>query len=261
MNRINQLFEKKNNNILSIYFTAGFPQLNDTATILKSIEASGADMVEIGMPFSDPLADGPVIQDSSTKALKNGMSLKTLFEQLKDIRKQVNIPLLLMGYLNPVFKFSFEEFCKKCNEVGIDGLIIPDLPIDEYLETYRIIMEKYNLHNIFLITPQTADDRIRKIDSISKGFIYVVSSFSTTGSGKGLEQSQQYFERISKMNLKNPTIVGFGIKDKATFDNACQYANGAIIGTSFVKMLEQEGKLEKNISDFIKEVKYSNTVT
>ena len=255
MNRINQLFEKKKNNILSIYFTAGFPQLNDTATIIRSIEASGADMIEIGMPFSDPLADGPVIQDSSSKALKNGMSLKILFEQLKDIRKQVNIPLLLMGYLNPVFKFGFEDFCKKCNDVGIDGLIIPDLPIDEYLETYQPIMRKYNLHNIFLITPQTKDDRIRKIDSISKGFIYVVSSFSTTGSGKGLEQSQQYFERISNMKLKNPTVVGFGIKDKATFDNACQYANGAIIGTAFVKILEQDGKFENKIGEFIKTIR------
>jgi tryptophan synthase alpha chain len=254
MNRINQLFEKKQHNILSIYFTAGFPQLNDTAQIIKTIEATGADMIEIGMPFSDPLADGPVIQASGTKALKNGMSLKLLFEQLKDIRKQVNIPLLLMGYFNPVFKFGFEEFCAKCNEVGIDGLIIPDLPMDEYLEKYKSIMDKHGLHNIFLVTPQTTEDRVRLIDSISKGFIYIVSSFSTTGSGKGLEQSQQYFKRVSKMKLKNPTIVGFGIKDKATFENACQYANGAIIGTAFIKELEKDGKLEEKIEDFIRTI-------
>jgi tryptophan synthase alpha chain len=255
MNRINYLFEQKKNRILSIYFTAGFPQLNDTATIIKLIEEAGADMIEIGMPFSDPLADGPVIQDSDTIALKNGMSLKLLFDQLNDIRKQVKIPLILMGYLNPVFKFGFEEFCNKCSQVGVDGLILPDLPIDEYLEKYKSIMDKYNLCNIFLITPQTAEKRIKKIDSISNAFIYVVSSFSTTGSGKGLEQSQKYFERISKMKLKNPSIVGFGIKDKATFDNACNYANGAIIGTAFIKVLEAKGKLEEKIKNFISTLK------
>jgi tryptophan synthase alpha chain len=254
MNRINQLFEKKKHHILSIYFTAGFPQLNDTAEIIKAIENSGADMIEIGMPFSDPLADGPVIQESSTKALKNGISLKLLFEQLKNIRLDVKIPLLLMGYFNPVFKFGFENFCKKCNEVGIDGLILPDLPIDEYLDNYKAILEKYNLKSIFLITPQTTDDRIKKIDSISNSFIYVVSSFSTTGSGKGLEQSQQYFERVSKMQLKNPTIVGFGIKDKSTFEKACLYTNGAIIGTAFIKVIEQSGKLQEKITGFISSI-------
>jgi tryptophan synthase alpha chain len=254
MNRIDKLFNIKKNNILSIYFTAGHPALNDTATLIRTIELSGADMIEIGIPFSDPIADGPVIQQSNQVALKNGMSLKLLFEQIKDIRKNVSIPLLLMGSLNPIFKFGFERFCETCNIVGIDGTIIPDLPAYEYEEKYINTFEKNGLYNIFLITPQTVESRIKHLDSLSKGFIYMVSSYTTTGSGKGLELSQSYFERISKMELKNPRLIGFGIKDKSTFQNACKYANGAIIGTAFIKALEAKGKVETKVEKFIKEI-------
>lgn len=255
MNRINQLFQQKKQNILSVYFTAGYPQLTDTLPILTALQNAGVDMVEIGMPFSDPLADGPVIQDSSSKALKNGMSLKVLFEQLKEMRKTITMPVILMGYFNPVFQFGVEKFCKKCAEVGVDGLILPDLPMDEYKDIYKGFFEKNWLHNIFLMTPQTSEDRIREIDSISTGFIYMVSSFSTTGSGKGLDISQSYFERMSKMQLKNPKVIGFGIKDKSTFENACKYANGAIIGTAFVKALSEPGEIDEKVKKFIKQVR------
>jgi len=254
MNRIDKLFQTKKSNILSIYFTAGHPELNDTNIIIKTIEKSGADIIEIGMPFSDPIADGPVIQHSNQVALKNGMSVKLLFEQLKNIRKEVSIPLILMGSLNPIFKFGIEKFCASCNEIGIDGTIIPDLPAYEYEEKYKSVFEKTNLFNVFLITPQTDESRIKHLDNISRGFIYMVSSFSTTGSGKGFEQSQAYFERLSKMNLKNPLLIGFGIKDKNTFQNACKYSNGAIIGTAFIKALEKEGEIEEKVKNFIREI-------
>jgi tryptophan synthase alpha chain len=254
MNRIDQLFQKKKEKVLSIYFTAGHPGLNDTIPIIKAIEKSGADMVEIGMPFSDPMADGPVIQQSSQKALNNGMNLKLLFEQLKNIRLDVKIPLLLMGYLNPVLQFGFENFCKKCNEVGIDGLILPDLPLEEYIEFYKPIFEKNNLYNSFLVSPQTSTERVIKYDNFSKGFIYIVSSYSTTGSGKGLEQSQAYFEKINEMKFRNPKMIGFGIRDKNTFQNACRYANGAIIGTAFVKAMEGEGSVENKVFNFVKSI-------
>jgi tryptophan synthase alpha chain len=252
MNRIDKLFLTKKENILSIYFTAGHPELNDTVPIIKALQKSGADMIEIGMPFSDPMADGPVIQQSSQKALHNGMSLKLLFEQLKDIRKQVKIPLLLMGYMNPVLQFGFENFCARCNETGIDGLILPDLPLEEYVENYKTIFEKNNLYKVFLVSPQTSDERLKRFDEYSKGFIYMVSSYSTTGSGKGIEQSMAYFERVKKLGLKNPRMIGFGIKDKETFQFACRHANGAIIGTAFVKALEEEGTVESKVEKFIK---------
>jgi tryptophan synthase alpha chain len=254
MNRIDQLFQKKKQNIFSVYFTAGHPGLNDTVPIIKALELQGVDMIEIGMPFSDPMADGPVIQQSSQKALNNGMSLKVLFEQLKDIRKSVSIPLVLMGYLNPVQRYGIENFCKKCNEVGIDGLILPDLPLVEYEEQYLEVFKQNNVYPIFLVTPQTSEDRIKEIDRLSKGFVYMVSSFSTTGSGKGLEQSQEYFKRMKTMNLNNPKVIGFGIKDKQTFQNACQYANGAIIGTSFVKALEEKGTIDEKVKKFVGEI-------
>ncbi len=254
MNRIDQLFQTKKGSILSVYFTAGHPLLNDTVPIIKTLEKAGVDMVEIGMPFSDPMADGPVIQQSSQVALKNGMSLKLLFEQLKDIRKEVTIPLLLMGYLNPVYRFGIEEFCIKCGEVGIDGLILPDLPMDEYEEKYAGFFEENGLYDIFLVTPQTLEERIKKIDSISKGFVYMVSSYSTTGSGKDLNLSRSYFEKMAGMKLKNPLVVGFGIKDKPTFQNACKYARGAIIGTAFIKALDKDGEIDKKINDFVKEI-------
>ena len=253
MNRIIKKLQKPQK-LLSIYFTAGYPELHDTVSIIKSLEDNGVDMIEIGLPFSDPLADGPTIQDSSTTALKNGMSSELLFQQLAEIRTTVNIPLIIMGYFNPILQFGVADFCKKCQEVGIDGLIIPDLPADVYNEQYRHIFETYGLINIFLITPQTSEERIRFIDSISNGFIYMVSSASVTGSqsGFGLEQ-ETYFERIHAMQLKNAQIVGFGIKDKATFDKATQYAKGAIIGSAFIKMLTKEGT--NGISNFINSVR------
>lgn len=239
MNRIIEKL-KAPKKLLSIYFTAGYPKLDDTIGIIKSLENSGVDMIEIGLPFSDPLADGPTIQDSSTAALKNGMSSELLFDQLKDIRETVKIPLIIMGYFNPILQFGVEAFCQKCQEVGIDGLIIPDLPADVYNDSYKIIFQKYGLINIFLITPQTSEERIRFIDSISEGFIYMVSSASVTGSQTGFGTEQEaYFKRIHNMELNNPQIVGFGIKDKETFNQATQYAKGAIIGSAFIKHLTE----------------------
>lgn len=252
MNRIqNKLQENKK--LLSIYFTAGYPNINDTVSTIQNLEKSGVDMIEIGLPFSDPLADGPTIQASSTQALKNGMTSEVLFEQLKDIRKSVNIPLIIMGYFNPMFQYGVEAFCKKCQENGIDGLIIPDLPVDVYHEEYQSIFEKYGLINVFLITPQTSDERIQYIDSISKGFIYMVSSASTTGAQVGFgDQQTNYFERIGKMNLKNPQVIGFGISNNETFTQATKYAKGAIIGSAFVKHITNGGV--KSIDTFIKSI-------
>ena len=254
-NRINQLFETKNENILSVYFTAGFPNLNDTVEIIQQLEQNGVDLIEIGIPFSDPTADGPIIQKSSEAALKNGMSLNLLFEQLKTIRESVNIPLILMGYFNPVYQFGVEQFCRKCSEIGIDGTILPDLPLDEFEAEYKTTFKENNLHNILLITPQTSDERIKQIDAASEGFIYMVSSSSTTGTGKKVEDFQQdYFERIQQMKLKNPCIIGFGISDRATFANACKYAEGAIIGSAFVKSLSLSSNLKESISEFVKSI-------
>ncbi|WP_282051024.1 tryptophan synthase subunit alpha [Maribacter aquivivus] len=228
--------------LLSIYFTAGYPALNDTVQIIQDLEKNGVDMIEIGLPFSDPLADGPTIQESSTAALKNGMTTEILFNQLKDIRKTVSIPLIIMGYFNPMLQYGVEAFCKKCQEIGIDGLILPDLPLDVYQEDYEAIFKKYGLINVFLITPQTSDTRIRQIDDASNGFIYMVSSASVTGSKSGFGQEQEsYFERIAAMNLKNPQIVGFGIKDEETFQQATKTAKGAIIGSAFIKHLTANG--------------------
>ena len=253
MNRINQKLAE-NKKLLSIYFTAGYPELNDTKHIIEQLEQSGVDMIEIGLPFSDPLADGPTIQDSSTKALKNGMTTERVFQQLKDIRKSVTIPLIMMGYFNPMLQAGVENFCQQCEKIGIDGLIIPDLPVDVYDEHYKAIFERHGLINVFLITPQTSEERIRYIDSISKGFIYMVSSASVTGSSKGFGDSQtDYFKRIHEMELDNPQIVGFGIKDRQTFQQATEYAKGAIIGSAFIKMLAHEGTggIEKFVSHIL----------
>jgi tryptophan synthase alpha chain len=254
MNRIEELFSKKKENILSIYFTAGFPKLNDTTMVLDELEKAGVDMVEIGIPFSDPLADGPVIQHSSEVALKNGMSLKLLFEQLeKSSIKRSKSAILLMGYINPVLQYGVENFCKKASECGVDGVILPDLPLSEYVNEYKSIFEKYGILNIFLITPQTAESRVRIIDERSKGFIYMVSSASTTGTNKGVnDAAQKYFQRIQNMKLKNPLMVGFGISDKESFDKACSNANGAIIGTAFIRAIEKSNDLKKDIGEFIK---------
>ena len=251
-NRINKLFQEKKERILSVYFTAGYPNLEDTVPMIQALVKNGVDLIEIGMPFSDPVADGPVIQHSSLIALQNGMSIRKLFEQLKNIRKSVDTPLILMGYINPVLQYGVDAFCKKCRETGIDGLIIPDLPLDVYQEEFQAIFEANNLHNIFLITPQTSEERMRMIDEISSGFIYMVSSNSTTGAKSSVSDFQKsYFERVSSLGLKNPRMIGFGISNAETFANACQYSNGAIIGSAFVKALEGSETLERKVSGFI----------
>jgi tryptophan synthase alpha chain len=256
MNRIDKLFSEKRNDILSVYFTAGYPQLDSTAGIVRALADAGADMIEIGMPFSDPMADGPVIQHSNEKALQNGMTLKVLFNQLMYIRNEVKIPLLLMGYLNPVIQFGAENFCMQCVKIGIDGVILPDLPPLIYSEEYLSIFNRYNLYNILLISPQSSLERISTIDKISRGFIYMVSSSSVTGTKGNFSGDQMlYFKRVSEMNLENPCLIGFGISNRETFINAGKYARGGIIGSAFVKILGQDGNVIKNISEFIKEIK------
>jgi tryptophan synthase alpha chain len=256
MNRISELFATKNKNILNIYFTAGFPKLESTTHILEILQNFGVDLVEIGMPFSDPLADGETIQQSNEVALNNGMNLKVLFQQLQNIRSKIHIPIILMGYLNPILQFGMENFCQQCSQVGVDGIILPDLPLQVYETEYKSIFEKYNLKNTFLITPQTSENRIKKIDELSNGFIYMVSSASTTGAKSAVSNSQEaYFQKVQEMNLQNPRLIGFGISDNATFSKACQYANGAIIGSAFIKKIEKSQDLPTDISDFVKMVR------
>ncbi len=271
MNRINNLFQTRPGNILSVFFTAGYPSLHSTVTIIKALAKSGADMIEIGMPFSDPMADGPVIQKSSDVALKQGMSMNLLFNQLKDIRKETDIPLLLMGYLNPVMHYGIEKFCAECEKTGIDGVILPDLPLEVFLEdsgkvlggaeegSLQDLFAIHNLHAVFLISPQTHEKRIREIDRISNGFLYMVSSSSTTGIKSGFDPAQQgYFERIQAMNLKNPRLIGFGISNHESFINACKYAKGAIVGSAFVNMLGTARDLDSAISNFVQGMKTGN---
>ncbi|MBQ0769743.1 MAG: tryptophan synthase subunit alpha [Bizionia sp.] len=249
MNRIQEKL-KTDKKLLSIYFSAGYPSVNDTVEIIQELEKNGVDMIEIGLPFSDPLADGPTIQDSSTQALKNGMTSELLFQQLKSIRDTISIPLIIMGYFNPILQYGVEAFCKACQDVGIDGLIIPDLPVDVYDENYKHIFKKYGLINVFLITPQTSVERIRYIDSISEGFIYMVSSASTTGGNSGFQTEQtDYFKRVANMKLKAPQIVGFGISDNDSFKQATKDTKGAIIGSAFIKHLSVNGI--KNIDTFV----------
>ena len=239
MNRLNELFQRKKEPILSIYFTAGYPHLNSTLDIAEALEKSGADFIEIGFPYSDPLADGPVIQNSSQKALQNGMSLPVLFEQLKDLRKRVSIPVLLMGYVNPVLQYGVENFCKACAEAGVDGIIVPDLPMDEYEDRYKSCFIDNKLSNIFLVTPQTSNERISRIDELSNGFIYLLSSSSTTGKNLAVsDETDAYFSRIRDMRLKNPTMIGFGISNRQSFNKAAEYTRGAIVGSAFVKFLD-----------------------
>lgn len=239
MNRINQLFADDKKDLLSIYFCAGAPTLDGTANVIRTLAANGISMIEIGIPFSDPMADGPVIQDAATKALRNGMSLKLLFEQLKDIRKDVSIPLVLMGYMNPIVRFGFEQFCQKCVEVGIDGMILPDLPFKDYMEEFKPIADRYDLRIIMLITPETSEERIRFIDSNTDGFIYMVSSAAITGAQKEFDAAKQaYFNKVHAMNLQHPTMIGFGISNKQTLESAQANANGAIIGSKFVQLLD-----------------------
>lgn len=250
MNRINQLFQNSPQNLLSIYFCAGCPTLDGTADVIRTLEKNGVDMIEIGIPFSDPMADGIVIQDAATRALRNGMSLRILFDQLRDIRRDVRIPLILMGYLNPILHFGFEAFCRKCTECGIDGVIIPDLPFREYEANYKAVAQKYDIRIIMLITPETSEARVREIDEHTDGFIYMVSSAATTGAQKDFDsQKQAYFKKIQDMHLRNPRMVGFGISNKQTFDAACANSSGAIIGSRFVTLLnEAEGDAEKAIT-------------
>ncbi|TAF63560.1 MAG: tryptophan synthase subunit alpha [Cytophagales bacterium] len=257
--RIQVAFEKNKKELLTIYYTAGFPNLNDTLTIAQTLESAGADLIEIGIPFSDPIADGEVIQQSNMVALQNGMSVSVLFEQLSQLRQHVSLPVLLMGYLNPILQYGIENFCKKASEIGIDGLIIPDLPLEEYEQHYKSIFEQYHLAHVFLITPFTSPERIAKIDELSEGFIYMVSSASITGKTQGISTEQkQYFERIANMPLKTPKQIGFGIYDRSSFQTACQYAQGAIIGSAFIKHLQanpSKTPLELLVTQFVKEIK------
>ena len=253
MNRI-QASLAQNKKLLSIYFTAGFPAIDDTVSILEQLQEAGVDMIELGLPFSDPLADGPTIQESSTKSLHNGMTTDKLFDQLQGIRKTIDVPLIVMGYFNPMMQFGVERFCKRCQEVGIDGLIIPDLPVDVYHEKYQKLFQQYGLLNMFLITPQTPDDRIRYIDKVSEGFIYMVSSAATTGAqGSFGNEQEQYFKRIGAMNLKSKLLVGFGISNRETYDAAVAHSQGAIIGSAFIKHLEKNGS--NSVKKFIEQIR------
>lgn len=259
MNSIQKLFSQKEKNILSIYFTAGFPRLNDTENILKSLQKNGADMIEVGMPYSDPLADGPVIQNSSMQALHNGMTIKMLFGQLNQFHQSSSLgvrgtPLILMGYLNPVMQYGIEKFCNDAKNSGISGIILPDLPIDEYESHYRKIFEQNNLSFIFLITPETSEERIRKIDSISTGFIYAVSSSSITGKDTNINAQKNYFERIKKMHLKNKVLIGFGIRNHESFAEACKYAAGAIIGTAYINAIANAESIDSATHTFLNSI-------
>ena len=253
MNRIDLAFQKKQK-LLSIYFSAGHPELEDTLPILRALQESKVDMVEIGLPFSDPLADGPTIQESSTRALHNGMTTEKLFDQLQNIRETINIPLVVMGYFNPIMQYGIKRFCKKCQSIGIDGLIIPDLPVDLYHKEYKTLFDQYNLYNMFLITPQTKHERIRYIDQVSSGFIYMVSSASVTGAKSAFGNAQEeYFKRIAQMKLKTPQLVGFGISNAKTFQTATRLSHGAIIGSAFIQFIEKNGIAA--IPDFIKSIR------
>jgi len=261
MTRIAELFKRKNKGIINIYCTAGYPRLESTLKVMRALQESGADMIELGMPYSDPLADGPVIQRSSTIALKNGMTIKALFEQIKDLRESPSfggvgetIPVLLMGYMNPVLQYGFEKFCEDAAAAGIDGLILPDLPEYEFETEYGPIIKKHGLDFIFLVTPETSDERIRKLDELSSGFLYAVSSSSTTGSDKNMTQVDSYLQKLESLHLRNLILVGFGIKDRATFNAACKHANGAIIGSAFIKALEGAGDEQQTVKQFLKTI-------
>lgn len=254
MSRIEALFGRKKERVLNVYCTAGYPELNSTMDVILTLENSGADLIELGMPYSDPLADGPVIQASSSRALQNGMSIEVLFDQLKTLRAKTQIPLILMGYMNPVIQYGFQKFCEDAAAVGVDGLILPDLPEYEYETMYGDIIKKIGLDFIFLVTPETSEARIKKLDSLSTGFLYAVSSSATTGNEKDFDQVTIYLQRLKDMQLKNPVLVGFGIKDKNTFDTACRYANGAIIGSAYIKALEQPGDIQSLTKKFLEQV-------
>ena len=257
MSRISDIFKNPPlvaRGILNVYCTAGYPKLDSTITVMQSLQKHGADLIELGMPYSDPLADGPVIQASGGIALENGMTIAVLFEQLKNFRTDINLPVILMGYMNPVLQYGFEKFCADAAAVGIDGLILPDLPEYEFETEYGAIIKKYGLDFIFLVTPETSEERLRKLDRLSTGFLYAVSSSSTTGNEKDFDAVEKYLQRLQQMNLSNPVLVGFGIKDKATFTSTCKYANGAIIGSAYIKALECKDDIEIVTKEFLKSI-------
>lgn len=255
MNRINQLFQQKRKDILSVYFTAGFPQLNDTGDIIRALQTNGINMIEVGIPFSDPMADGPVIQESSTVALRNGMNLNLLFSQLSAIAGEIHIPLIMMGYLNPILQYGFERFCGTCRQVGVSGIIIPDLPFDVYLNDCKPIADSHDLRMIMLITPETSDERIRLIDAHTEGFIYMVSSAATTGAQKRFDEKKQaYFRKINRMELRNPRLVGFGISNRETLSAAFENASGAIIGSKFINLLGEAKCPEEAVLSLLRDV-------
>lgn len=246
--------QQKNGRLLNVYCTAGYPQLNSTLQVMKALQDSGADMIELGMPYSDPLADGPIIQASGSKAIANGMTITKLFEQLRDFRNEIHLPVILMGYMNPVLQYGFEKFCVNAKAVGIDGLILPDLPVYEYENEYGPVIQKHGLDFIFLVTPETPEERVRKLDELSTGFLYAVSSSSTTGKDKNMSDVSEYLKRLQEMNLKNHVLVGFGIKDKTTFDAACKYSSGAIIGSAYINALESNGDVTESTRNFISQI-------
>ncbi|MGN6618845.1 MAG: tryptophan synthase subunit alpha [Ilyomonas sp.] len=256
MSRIQELFKNKQSNVLNVYCTAGYPHLESTSEVIKALQENGADLIELGMPYSDPLADGPVIQASSTVALQNGMTIEKLFQQLQELKKDAanKAPLILMGYMNPALQYGFERFCADAANAGVDGLILPDLPEYEFETEYGAVIKKHGLDFIFLVTPETSEERIKKLDELSTGFLYAVSSSSTTGNEKDFNAVEKYLQRLKSMQLKNAVLVGFGIKDKQTFETACKYASGAIIGTAYIKALEQSNNIEQTTKEFLSKI-------
>lgn len=255
MSRIKALFEHKPKEVLNVYCTAGYPELNSTVAVMEALQLNGADLIELGMPYSDPLADGPVIQQSSAVALANGMTIAKLFEQLEGFRNRISVPVILMGYMNPVLQYGFERFCEQAARLGIDGLILPDLPEYEFESEYGAIIKKFDLDFIFLVTPETSETRVKKLDGLSTGFLYAVSSSSTTGANKQMNNVQDYLKKLASYDLKNPVLVGFGIKDRESFQAACNYANGAIIGTAFIKALEGKKDIQAATKEFLSTVR------
>lgn len=254
MSAINDLFQRKSERVLNVYCTAGFPKLNSTLEVMEALQDNGADLIELGMPYSDPLADGPVIQHSGSVAISNGMTIAVLFEQLKEMRSRIHVPVILMGYMNPVLQYGFEQFCRDAAAVGIAGLILPDLPEYEYETEYAAVLKKYGLDLIFLVTPETSEDRVRKLDQLSNGFLYAVSSSSTTGSDKNMGDVEVYLKRLKSYNLRNPVLVGFGIRDQESFNAASRFANGAIIGSAYIRAIEHAEDVQVETKKFLNAV-------